>query len=60
MVNVYIKEMAPMSIFPEEPREHFRTAGLEITRGLAALAHELADNFDKIVDEVKADAQKVS
>ena len=45
--------MAPMYILPEEPREHFMTAGNEITRGLSSLVHELADNFDRIVDEVR-------
>ncbi len=50
--------MTPMSMLPEEPREHFVSAGREFTRGLATLAHELADNFDKIVDEVKADVEK--
>jgi type II secretory pathway component PulF len=50
--------MAPMSIFPEEPREHFRTAGLEITRGLAALAHELANDFEKLMNEVREDVEK--
>jgi hypothetical protein len=44
--------MAPVSLLPEEPREHFASAGSEFTRGLASLAHELADTFDKIVEEV--------
>jgi hypothetical protein len=47
-----------VNMLPEEPREHFVSAGREFTRGLATLAHELADNFDKIVDEVKEDAGK--
>ena len=50
--------MTPVSMLPEEPREHFVSAGREFTRGLATLAHELADNFDKIVNEVKADVEK--
>jgi hypothetical protein len=49
--------MAPMYILPEEPREHFMTAGNEITRGLSSLAHELADSFDRIVDEVREDVE---
>jgi hypothetical protein len=50
--------MTPVSMLPEEPREHFVSAGREFTRGLATLAHELADNFDKIVEEVKTDVKK--
>jgi hypothetical protein len=50
--------MTPVSMLPEEPREHFASAGRELTRGLATLAHELADNFDKIVEEVKTDVKK--
>ncbi|HEX6555014.1 MAG TPA: hypothetical protein VF026_19760 [Ktedonobacteraceae bacterium] len=49
--------MAPMYILPEEPREHFMTAGNEITRGLSSLAHELADNFDRIVDEMREEVE---
>jgi hypothetical protein len=49
--------MAPMYILPEKPREHFMTAGNEITRGLSSLAHELADNFDRIVDEVREEVE---
>ncbi len=49
--------MAPMYILPEEPREHFMTAGNEITRGLSSLAHELANDFDKIVDEVREEVE---
>jgi hypothetical protein len=44
--------ITPVSLLPEEPREHFVSAGREFTRGLATLAHELANNFDKVVDEV--------
>jgi hypothetical protein len=50
--------MTPVSMLPEESREHFVSAGREFTRGLATFAHELADNFDKIVDEVKEDVGK--
>ncbi len=50
--------MAPVNMLPEESREHFVSAGREFTRGLATFAHELADNFDKIVDEVKEDVGK--
>lgn len=44
--------MAPASLLPEEPREHFASAGNEFTRGLVSLAHELADTLDKIIEEV--------
>ncbi len=50
--------MTPVNMLPEEPRKHFTSAGREFTRGLATFAHELADNFDKIVDEVKEDVGK--
>ena len=50
--------MTPVYMLPEESREHFVSAGREFTRGLATFAHELADNFDKIVDEVKEDVGK--
>jgi len=43
---------APASLLPEEPREHFASAGNEFNRGLACLAHELADTFEKIIEEV--------
>ena len=48
----------PVSLLPEEPREHFASAGSEFTRGLASLAHELADTFDKIVEEVNTDVKR--
>ena len=51
--------MAPVYMLPEEPREHFITAGREITRGLSTLAQELADDFEKAVDQVKGEAEKV-
>ena len=47
-----------VNMLPEEPREHIVSAGREFTRGLATFAHELADNFDKIVDEGKEDVGK--
>ena len=50
--------LTPVSLLPEEPREHFASAGREFTHGLATLAHELADNFDKIVEEMKTDVKK--
>ena len=48
----------PVNMLPEESLDHFVSAGRELTRGLATLAHELADNFDKLVDEVKEDVGK--
>jgi hypothetical protein len=50
--------MTSVNMLPEEPRVHFVSAGREFTRGLATFAHELADNFDKIVDDVKKDVGK--
>jgi hypothetical protein len=45
--------MTPVTMLPEEPREHFVTAGREFTRGLATLANELANVFEKMVSEAK-------
>ena len=44
-----------VNMLPEESREYFVSAGRGFTRGLATFAHELADNVDTIVDEVKKD-----
>ena len=45
--------LLPVNMLPPEPRQHFKAAGREFTRGLATLAHELADDFDKAVEEEK-------
>ena len=45
--------MTPVSMLPEEPRQHFLSAGREFTRGLATLAHELSNVFDKMAEEAK-------
>ena len=50
--------MTPVSMLPEEPRQHFLSAGREFTRGLATLAHELSNVFDKVAEEVKGDVKK--
>jgi hypothetical protein len=50
--------LTPVSLLPEEPREHFVSAAREFTRGLTTLARELADNVDKIVEEVETDLEK--
>ena len=50
--------MTPVSMLPEEPRQHFLSAGREFTRGLATLAHELSNVFDKMAEEVKQEAEK--
>ena len=55
--GVYLARTS-VNMLPEEPREHIVSAGREFTRGLATFAHELADNFDKIVDERKEDLRK--
>ena len=52
----------PVSQLPEEPREHFKNAVSEFTRGLSTLAHELASAAEKVSEEVstheKKDAEK--
>jgi hypothetical protein len=50
--------LSPVNILPPEPREHFLSAGREFTRGMATLAHELADDFDKLVDEVREEEER--
>ncbi len=42
--------LLPVNMLPPEPRQHFKAAGREFTRGLATLAHELADDIEKIVE----------
>jgi len=48
--------MAPVYVLPEEPREHFFSAGREFTRGLSSLAQEIADDFDQLVKREKEEA----
>ena len=48
--------MTPVNMLPEEPREHFVSAGREFTRGLSTLAQEIADDFDKLVKRDKEEA----
>ncbi len=43
--------LLPVNMLPPEPRQHFKAAGREFTRGLATLVHELADDFEKVVEE---------
>ena len=50
--------LAPVYLFPEEPREHFVHAGREFTRGFTTLAHILADDVDKAVDEMENNLKK--
>jgi hypothetical protein len=45
--------LLPVNMLPPEPRQHFKAAGREFTRGLATLAHELADDFDRVVEEAE-------
>ena len=52
----------PVSQLPEEPREHFKQAVSEFSRGLSTLAHELASAAEKVSEEMstheKQDAEK--
>src|ERR1700730_9598364 len=50
--------MTPVSMLPEESRQHFLSAGREFTRGLATIAHELSNAFDKMAEDVKGDVEK--
>jgi hypothetical protein len=46
--------LAPVYLLPEEPRDHFVSAGREFTRGFTSLAHELVHTVEKVVDEVES------
>ena len=48
--------MAPVYALPEEPREHFFSAGREFTRGLSSLAQEIAEDLDNLVKREKEEA----
>ncbi|HEY6541102.1 MAG TPA: hypothetical protein VIZ18_09200 [Ktedonobacteraceae bacterium] len=50
--------MTPVSMLPQEPRQHFLSAGREFTRGLATLAHEVSNVFDRMAEEVKENAEE--
>ena len=50
--------LAPVYLLPEELRDHFANAGHESTRGFTSLPHELADDVDKIIDDVESDLKK--
>jgi len=50
--------LTPVSILPEEPQQHFVSAAREFTRGLTTLAHEVADNLDKMFEEVETDLKR--
>ena len=45
--------LLPVNMLPPEPRQHFKAAGREFSRGLATLAHELANDFEKVVEEAE-------
>lgn len=47
--------LVPVNMLPPEPRQHFKAAGREFTRGLATLVREMADDFEKIVEEPRGD-----
>jgi hypothetical protein len=48
----------PVSHLPEEPREHFKQAVSEFTRGLSTLAHELASAAEKVSEDVSVHEKK--
>ena len=41
----------PVNRLPAKPKHHFRTAGRELTRGLAALVREFADGIEQIAKD---------
>jgi hypothetical protein len=46
--------MIPVNMLPRESRAHFRTAGQEVTRGVAAVTHQAAQRLDELADESKS------
>lgn len=50
--------LTPVSLLPEEPRGHFVSAAREFTHGFTTLAHEFADDVDKIIEEVETDLKR--
>ena len=40
--------LTPITRIPQKPRQHFLAAGVEFTRGWAALIRELADGIDRL------------
>jgi hypothetical protein len=40
----------PVSMLPQEPRQHFRIASREFSHGLAKLAQKFADSLDEKAD----------
>lgn len=48
----------PINMLPQEPREHFKTAGREFTRGLSTLVREIADEVEKVTEPDKEEPTK--
>ena len=51
--------LLPVNVLPPEPQRHFKAAGREFTRGLATLAHAMADDFERIVEGSQEDEENV-
>ncbi|MDQ2906602.1 MAG: hypothetical protein M3Y81_24065 [Chloroflexota bacterium] len=45
--------LIPMSLLPPGAQQHFKASGHEFTRGVAKLAHGLANGLDEKVKEEK-------
>ena len=48
----------PVSQLPEEPREHFKHAVSEFTRGLSTLAHEFASAAEQVSEDASMHEKK--
>ncbi len=44
--------LLPINRLPAGPRQHFHTAGREVTRGLAKLVHEFGDGLEEMAKDV--------
>lgn len=49
----------PVNLLPDEPRQHFQTAGREFVRGFSTLVHEFADEIEKITEEPKGPTEEM-
>jgi hypothetical protein len=50
--------LVPVNMLPPEPRQHFKTAGREFTRGFATLVRGIADDVERVVEETKEEVER--
>lgn len=50
--------LVPVNMLPPEPRQHFKAAGREFTRGFATLVRAVADDVERIVEETREEVER--